>query len=70
MMSEQIIEQLLAEIEELKTLFEEMRSIMIQNRINLKQTRFDLWERTSENRQIAQQAKDALDEEFGRKLID
>jgi len=69
-MSEQIIEQLLAEIEELKTLFEEMRSIMIQNRINLKQTRFDLWERTSENRQIAQQAKDALDEEFGRKLID
>jgi len=67
---EQIIAQLLVEIEELKTLFEEMRSVMIQNRINLKQTRFDLWERTSENRQIALQAKEALDDEFGRKLID
>jgi hypothetical protein len=66
----QVIEHLLIEIEELKTLFEEMRKIMIRNRINLKQTRFDLWERTSENRQIAQQAKEALDEEFGRKLID
>ena len=58
------------EIENLKTIIWELRDLMIENRKKLKQTRFDLWERTSENRQIAQQAKEALDSEFGRKLID
>lgn len=69
-MTNNIEKELRNEIEELKTLFVELRTLMIENRKNLKQTRFDLWERTSENKVIAQEAKDALDREFGRELID
>ena len=57
-------------ITKLQNQIDELRTIVMRNRINLKQTRFDLWERTPENKQIAQQAKEALDSEFGRKLID
>jgi len=69
-MTNNIEEELRNEIEELKTLFVELRSLMIENRKNLKQTRFDLWERTSDNKLIAQAAKEALESEFGRKLLD
>lgn len=65
-MTNNIENELRNEIEELKTIIWQLRDLIIENRKNLKQTRFDLWERTSENKLIAQQAKDALDCEFGR----
>lgn len=64
-MTNNIENELRDEIEKLKTTIWELRDLMIENRKKLKQTRFDLWERTSENKLIAQQAKDALDYEFG-----
>ena len=64
-MTNNIENELRDEIEKLKTIIWELRDLMIENRKKLKQTRFDLWERTSENKLIAEQAKDALDYEFG-----
>ncbi len=65
-MTNNIENELRNEIEELKTIIWQLRDLIIENRKKLKQTRFDLWERTSENKLIAQEAKEALDSEFGR----
>jgi hypothetical protein len=64
-MTNNIENELRNKIEELETIIWQLRDLIIENRKNLKQTRFDLWERTSENKLIAQQAKDTLDNEFG-----
>ena len=57
-----------AVINELRNDIEELNKRVDTLRNTLAQTRFDLWERTSENRQIAQKAKETLDNEFGRKM--
>ena len=67
-----VINELRNDIEDLKHRIDTLRNLMASMfqdmGSTLRQTRFDLWERTSENRQIAQKAKETLDNEFGRKM--